>query len=150
VGAARGARLGLARAWLAGMVLAVVTFVWAALLGEGDVVGFRRLRGQRRGAGRRPGLPGALLAGVMQRAGHGGQLEGGYFGWWNFATKLNLALAAGVALPLLQLLGYTPGAARRRGAAGADRRLLPAALPAEAAGRRAAVAGGWIEGNPDE
>jgi glycoside/pentoside/hexuronide:cation symporter, GPH family len=46
-------------------------------------------------------LPGALLAGVIQRAGHGQRLEGGYFGWWNFATKLNLALAAGVALPLL-------------------------------------------------
>ena len=42
-------------------------------------------------------------------AGHSGRLEGAYFGWWNFATKLNLALAAGLALPLLALLGYTPG-----------------------------------------
>ncbi|MCU0813509.1 MAG: MFS transporter, partial [Burkholderiaceae bacterium] len=33
-------RLGLARAWLAGMLLAVVAFVWAALLGPGDVVGY--------------------------------------------------------------------------------------------------------------
>ena len=33
-----------------------------------------------------------------------------YFGWWNFATKLNLALAAGVALPALSLAGYAPGA----------------------------------------
>jgi GPH family glycoside/pentoside/hexuronide:cation symporter len=74
----------------------------------------RRLRGQRRGAGRRPGLPGALLAGVMQRAGHGQQLEGAYFGWWNFATKLNLALAAGLALPLLQLAGLHARAPRRR------------------------------------
>jgi Na+/melibiose symporter-like transporter len=32
-----------------------------------------------------------------------------YFGVWNFATKLNLALAAGVALPLLAALGYQPG-----------------------------------------
>ena len=54
-------------------------------------------------------LPGALLAGVIQRAGHGGRLEGAYFGWWNFATKLNLALAAGVALPLLAAFGYQPG-----------------------------------------
>ena len=38
-----------------------------------------------------------------------GQHEGAYFGWWTFATKLNLALAAGLALPLLALLGYTPG-----------------------------------------
>jgi Na+/melibiose symporter-like transporter len=34
---------------------------------------------------------------------------GAYFGWWNFATKLNLALAAGLALPLLGLFGYAPG-----------------------------------------
>jgi glycoside/pentoside/hexuronide:cation symporter, GPH family len=55
-------------------------------------------------------LPSALLAGVIQRAGHAGRAEGAYFGWWNFAIKLNLALAAGVALPLLAALGYTPGA----------------------------------------
>jgi Na+/melibiose symporter-like transporter len=42
-------------------------------------------------------------------AGHGQQLEGAYFGWWNFCTKLNLALAAGVSLPLLQAFGYEPG-----------------------------------------
>jgi Na+/melibiose symporter-like transporter len=47
---------------------------------------------------------------VIQRAGHGGQSEGAYFGWWNFAIKLNLALAAGLALPLLATTGYTPGA----------------------------------------
>jgi glycoside/pentoside/hexuronide:cation symporter, GPH family len=50
-----------------------------------------------------------MLAGVIQRAGHGRQAEGAYFGWWNFATKLNLALAAGLALPALQFFGYEPG-----------------------------------------
>jgi Na+/melibiose symporter-like transporter len=30
-------------------------------------------------------------------------------GWWNLATKLNLALAAGCALPLLGWWGYAPG-----------------------------------------
>jgi Na+/melibiose symporter-like transporter len=54
-------------------------------------------------------LPGALLAGVIQRAGHAQRHEGAYFGWWNFATKLNLALAAGISLPLLGAFGYTPG-----------------------------------------
>jgi Na+/melibiose symporter-like transporter len=54
-------------------------------------------------------LPGALLAGVIQRSGHAGRAEGAYFGWWNFATKLNLALAAGVALPALSWFGYAPG-----------------------------------------
>ena len=54
-------------------------------------------------------LPGALLAGVIQADGQSGQAEGAYFGWWNFATKLNLALAAGLALPLLGAFGYVPG-----------------------------------------
>jgi len=55
-------------------------------------------------------LPAALLAGVIQHHGDQQQSEGAYFGWWAFATKLNLALAAGVALPALGLFGYTPGA----------------------------------------
>ncbi len=104
-------RFGLARSWLAGMALAIVTFVWAALLGEGDVVAYTAVciaSGIALGADL--ALPGAMLAGVIQRAGHSGRLEGAYFGWWNFATKLNLALAAGIALPLLAAFGYTPGA----------------------------------------
>ncbi|MCU0967485.1 MAG: MFS transporter, partial [Rubrivivax sp.] len=104
------ARFGLARAWLAGMLLAIASFVWAALLGSGDVVAYMAVciaSGVALGADLT--LPGALLAGVIQRAGHGGRLEGAYFGWWNFATKLNLALAAGIALPLLEAFGYTAG-----------------------------------------
>jgi Na+/melibiose symporter-like transporter len=104
------ARIGLIRSWLAGMALAVASFVWAATLGAGDVTGYVLVcvaSGVALGADL--ALPGALLAGVVQRAGHGGRLEGGYFGWWNFATKLNLALAAGLALPALQALGYAPG-----------------------------------------
>jgi glycoside/pentoside/hexuronide:cation symporter, GPH family len=103
-------RFGLAPTWLAGMALAIVTFAWAALLGAGDVVAFTVVcvaSGIALGADLT--LPGALLAGVIQRAGDSGRLEGGYFGWWNFATKLNLALAAGIALPMLALFGYTPG-----------------------------------------
>jgi len=105
------ARFGLGRTWLAGMLLAIATFAWATLLGAGDVAGFVAVcvaSGVALGADL--ALPGAMLAGVIQRAGHGQQLEGAYFGWWNFATKLNLALAAGIALPLLALFGYVPGA----------------------------------------
>ena len=38
-----------------------------------------------------------------------GRAEGAFFGWWSAASKLNLALAAGLALPLLQALGYQQG-----------------------------------------
>ena len=104
-------RLGLARTWGIGMLLSIATFVFAAGLGAGDVNGFLIvcvLSGIALGTDLT--LPGALLAGTIATSGDQGRAEGAYFGWWNFATKLNLALAAGVALPLLSWLGYTPGA----------------------------------------
>jgi glycoside/pentoside/hexuronide:cation symporter, GPH family len=105
------ARWGLARVWLCGMLLAVAVFAWASQLGVGDVAAFMvvcALSGVALGADL--GIPSALLAGVIQRSGDSGHSEGAYFGWWNFATKLNLALAAGLALPLLSAFGYAPGA----------------------------------------
>ena len=102
-------RFGLERAWLASMGLAIAVFVWASALGAGDVAAFTvvcALSGL--GLGADLTLPSAMLAGVIQRAGHGAQSEGAYFGWWHFATKLNLALAAGIALPALSWFGYAP------------------------------------------
>jgi glycoside/pentoside/hexuronide:cation symporter, GPH family len=103
-------RFGLARTWLVAMGLAIAAFVWAAALGAGDVAAYTAVcvaSGIALGADLT--LPPALLADVIQRAGHAQQSEGAYFGWWNFATKLNLALAAGLSLPALQWLGYAPG-----------------------------------------
>jgi Na+/melibiose symporter-like transporter len=105
-------RLGLARSWLAGMALSIAVFIWASQLGAGDVAAFAlvcALSGAALGADL--ALPGAMLAGVVHagQARHPALAAGGYFGWWNFATKLNLALAAGLALPLLSLFGYAPG-----------------------------------------
>ena len=104
-------RMGLARSWLVGMLLSMVVFVFGAVLGPGDVGLFLlvcALSGV--GMGADLALPGALLAGTLAASGDRGRAEGAYFGWWNFATKLNLALAAGVALPVLGALGYVPGA----------------------------------------
>jgi len=103
-------RIGLARAWGLGMLLSIAVFLFAARLGAGDTLPFAvvcALSGI--GLGADLAVPGALLAGCIARSGDQGAHEGAYFGWWNFATKLNLALAAGLALPALGALGYAPG-----------------------------------------
>jgi glycoside/pentoside/hexuronide:cation symporter, GPH family len=102
---------GLARCWLGGMILSIAVFLTALFLGAGDSVAFFAvcaLSGVALGSDL--ALPAALLAGIIDKAGDRGKAEGSYFGWWNFATKLNLALAAGLALPLLAAFGYGPGA----------------------------------------
>jgi Na+/melibiose symporter-like transporter len=104
-------RIGPMRAWALGMLLSVLSFVSVLGLGEGDRMGYLAIclaGGFALGADLT--APGTLLTGVVQRAGHTAQAEGAYAGWWQWATKLNLALAAGLALPALQALGYTPGA----------------------------------------
>jgi Na+/melibiose symporter-like transporter len=104
-------RWGLARSWRLGMLLSIVVFLGASQLGAGDIAWFLLVCALSGAAlGSDLALPGALLAGVIARAGDRGRAEGIYFGWWNFATKLNLALAAGLVLPLLGWLGYVPGA----------------------------------------
>ena len=103
-------RWGLARSWRFGMLLSIAVFLGASQLGTGDAAWFLLvcvLSGAALGSDL--ALPGALLSGVIAKAGDRGRAEGTYFGWWNFAAKLNLALAAGLALPLLGWLGYAPG-----------------------------------------
>lgn len=103
------ARIGKARAWRAGMLLAVAAFVWAFFLAPGDLPAFACITAVTGAAlGADLALPAALLADTIEAdaaAGH----EGAYFGLWNFVNKLNLALAAGLALPLVEWLGYRPG-----------------------------------------
>jgi glycoside/pentoside/hexuronide:cation symporter, GPH family len=103
-------RIGLVQSWLLGMALAVLAFAWVLTLGAGDRDGFLLVclaSGLALGADLT--IPGAMLTGVLQRAGHAAQAEGVYLGWWNSATKLNLGLAAGLALPVLAWAGYAPG-----------------------------------------
>ncbi len=110
VWAKTSAAIGESRAWLIAMLLSVAVFVWTTQLEAGALLPFALicvLSGVALGADL--ALPPALLAGVIAAAGHSGEREGAYFGLWTFTTKMNLALAAGIALPLLSWLGYVPG-----------------------------------------
>jgi GPH family glycoside/pentoside/hexuronide:cation symporter len=108
-------RLGLERAWALGMVLAVLGFGATFMLQSGDVAAFALICLV---SGAALGIdlvaPGALLSRVIHDDGHAGA-AGAYFGWWNSASKLNLALAAGLALPALGWAGYQPGRADEAG-----------------------------------
>jgi glycoside/pentoside/hexuronide:cation symporter, GPH family len=130
-------RFGLIRSWWVGMWLSIAAFAGAALLGPGDLAIFAFIciaSGLALGADLV--VPPALLAGLIQRRDHHAAqdtaanargVEGLWFGWWNFAMKLTLAAAAGIALPLLQWLGYRTGA--RDEASLAALALCYAALP---------------------
>ncbi|MEZ5706834.1 MAG: MFS transporter [Burkholderiaceae bacterium] len=98
--------IGRVRAWLVAMALSVVAFAGAGLLGAGDTAAFAAIclmSGLALGADL--ALPAAMAADLGERQ----QLSGAVFGVWNFVAKLNLALAAGLALPLLSLMAYVPG-----------------------------------------
>jgi GPH family glycoside/pentoside/hexuronide:cation symporter len=133
-------RHGKVRAWMASMVLAIGSFVWAFLLDAGDGVAFALICAASGAAlGAELALPPALLADLLaelriegRRSGRASPGAGAYFGVWNFVTKFNLALAAGIALPLVALFGYKVGAGDTASqglfALAATYALLPAAI----------------------
>lgn len=122
------AGIGKRRAWLASMMLAIAAFVWAYTLGSGDLWAFALISAASGAAlGADLALPPALLADAIE-ADNARGAEGAYFGIWNLVTKLNLALAAGLALPLLEWLGYRPGLAGAGAALAVMYCLLPCAL----------------------
>lgn len=93
-------------AWLAAMLLSIAAFAGASLLGAGDLWAFAVIclaSGLALGADL--ALPAAIAADIGERM----RQSGVCFGVWNFVAKLNLALAAGLALPLLAWFGYQPG-----------------------------------------
>ena len=105
------ARIGKGRAWFAGMILSIIAFVWAFTLGAGDLMAFGIICVMSGlGLGADLSLPPSILADVIDEDEKAGlaRTEGAYFGLWNLVTKMNLAIAAGIALPALSLLGYVP------------------------------------------
>ena len=110
-------RHGKVVAWAVSMVLAIGSFVWAFLLDAGDGIAFGVICAASGAAlGAELALPPALLADRLAEGRRNSTPDtpaagaGTYFGVWNFVTKFNLALAAGIALPLVSLGGYEVGA----------------------------------------
>lgn len=115
-------RYGRVAAWLAAMLLSILAFAGASQLGSGDLWPFAAIciaSGLALGADL--ALPAAIAADLGERQGQAGAC----FGVWNFIAKLNLALAAGLALPLLGGLGYVPGSGSGLGALTFAYALLP-------------------------
>ncbi|MES2323147.1 MAG: MFS transporter [Pseudomonadota bacterium] len=130
---AAAGRFGEARAWVGGMLLSCLVFVCCAALDAGAALAFGAIcAASGLALGADLALPPALLAGVIAKAGHAGQREAAYFGLWNWGVHLTLALAAGIALPLLGWWGYAPGATDT-GALVTAYALLPCALKLVAA-----------------
>ncbi len=108
---ARGS--GKHRSWCYAMLLACAAFIFAPLLGPGAEAGFLAIcvvTGFAVGADLV--LPASVQADVIDvdTAASGEQRSGVYLAVWGLATKLALALAVGIAFPLLSATGYDPGA----------------------------------------
>jgi len=98
---------GAKRALLAGMVLSILAFGFAALLGAGDAALFAVVclaSGAALGADMTL-LPAIFATRMARVAPNAGQA----FGLWSFVSKFTLAFAAVTLLPLLQASGFTAG-----------------------------------------
>ena len=99
------------RAWACGMIMACVCFSAAPFLAAGQVWPFALVCiGTGLALGADLVLAPAIQADVIDvdTANSGSQRAGLYFALWGFATKLALALAVGVAFPLLSWSGFDP------------------------------------------
>jgi Na+/melibiose symporter-like transporter len=114
-------RLGKHRAWTLAMAIACLAFAVVPFIPEGGVVWFALVcvvTGLCLGADL--ALPSSMWADVVDwdTAEMGTERAGLLFALWGVATKLALALAVGIAFPLLEMFGFVPGGAERAGSDG--------------------------------
>ena len=99
-------------AWLYSMIFALFSFIWAFFLQPNDIFGFFIicfLSGVAVGANL--GLPSAIIAEFISSNKHE-KYAASYYSISNFLSKFSLAIASGIALPILGFMGYQPGIAR--------------------------------------
>jgi GPH family glycoside/pentoside/hexuronide:cation symporter len=102
-------RMGAKKAWLASMLLAVASFIWAFMLQPGDILPFAFicvLSGLALGADL--ALPPVLLRGMLRTETQQDNATQ-YFAVLAFIPKAALAIASGFALMLLAQMGFTAG-----------------------------------------
>lgn len=93
---------------LVAMMLAIASFLWAAMLATGDALPFVLICiGSGAALGADMVLLPVLFSSALDRA---GLKAGQAFGLWFLAGKLALALAAALLLPTLDTIGFQPGA----------------------------------------
>jgi Na+/melibiose symporter-like transporter len=120
------------RAWCIAMLVACAFFAAAPLLGPGMTMAFAVVCvGTGFALGADLMLPPAIQADVIDvdTAVSGEQRAGVYFAAWGLATKLALALAVGIAFPLLAWSGFDPAASLRTPSGLAMLGFLYAGLP---------------------
>ncbi len=101
-------RIGTLDAWLVSMALSIAAFAGAFWLGDGDLAGYALVcAASGLALGADLALPPALVADMIDS--DPAPQPGAYYGLLSFFAKLTLALAAGMALPLLDFWGYAPG-----------------------------------------
>jgi Na+/melibiose symporter-like transporter len=119
------------RAWALALSLSVLGFVWVPLLGAGDLHGFMAIcvvSGLALGAN--VALPTSMQADIAQQMQHQGNPNTGLlFGIWSLLTKLALALAVGIAFPVLDWVGFAQAAPTQTPATLLTLALLYAGLP---------------------
>ncbi|MBO0615178.1 MFS transporter [Thiothrix fructosivorans] len=119
------------RAWASALLLSVVGFAFVPLLGAGDTAWFMAIcviSGLALGAD--VALPASMQADIAQQMQHQGNPNTGLlFGLWGLLTKLALALAVGLAFPLLDWAGFAPAATTQTSTTLWSMVLLYAGLP---------------------
>jgi GPH family glycoside/pentoside/hexuronide:cation symporter len=101
------ARFGPKAAMLCGMLAAISAFLWALTLGAGDWMAFYVISSA---SGAALGADMTLLPAMLSRRLAVTGLDSAQAcGVWGFRHKASLAVAAGVALPLISYAGFAPG-----------------------------------------
>jgi GPH family glycoside/pentoside/hexuronide:cation symporter len=108
-------RAGKKPAWLAAMAVNTGAFVGVFFLGPGQTLGYGVLVAVSGvGFGATLAIPSAMQADVIDydELLSGTRREGQYIGLWSIAKKTASALGVGIALPILDWMGYRPNVAQ--------------------------------------